>query len=78
MTSLSANIAVPGCELQDLHRRGLHRPAVPGLPVVTDVVWMLDDVDDVNGGTRVVPGSHRWDHALEEHAPADVRPNAST
>lgn len=74
MTSFSANITAPGCELQDLHTdQGYVTRPFPAYPIVTNVVWMLDDVDDVNGGTRVVPGSHLWDHSLEEHDPADVR-----
>lgn len=66
LTSFTANITAPGCELQDLHTdQGYVTRPFPAYPIVTNVVWMLDDVDDVNGGTRVVPRSHWWDHDLE-------------
>jgi ectoine hydroxylase-related dioxygenase (phytanoyl-CoA dioxygenase family) len=66
MTSFTANITAPGCELQDLHiDQGYVTRPLPLYAITTNVVWMLDDVDDVNGGTRVVPKSHLWDHDLE-------------
>lgn len=74
LTSFSANITAPRCELQDLHTdQGYVTRPLPPYPIVTNVVWLLDDVDDVNGGTRVVPKSHLWDHPLDEHDSRDVR-----
>lgn len=65
LSSFTANITSPGCELQDLHTdQGYVTRPFPRYPIVTNVVWMLDDVDDVNGGTRVVPRSHLWEHDL--------------
>src|SRR5207248_8817017 len=34
-------------------------PFVPNTPLSVNVVWMLDDFTEMNGATRVVPGSHR-------------------
>ncbi len=60
LSSLTANIAGPGGERQMLHRdQGYLRFATP-IPVVANIGWMLDDVTEENGGTRLIPRSHRW------------------
>lgn len=45
-------------------QQGLHTdwiPRKPGDPYfVLTAIWMLDDFTEANGGTRVVPGSHRF------------------
>ena len=57
--SLNARIVRPGDPLQDLHSD------IPGdmlnmtLPVMMNTVWLPDDLSATNGGTRVVPGSHK-------------------
>jgi ectoine hydroxylase-related dioxygenase (phytanoyl-CoA dioxygenase family) len=67
MTSYSANITAPGCPDQALHQdQGYVTRPYPAYPIVTNVVWTLDDVNATNGGTRVVPGSHLWDEPLPE------------
>ena len=53
-------------------QQGLHGDAAPRGPhepfhVVT-CLWMLDDFTADNGAPRVVPGSHRWAHALPKTA----------
>jgi ectoine hydroxylase-related dioxygenase (phytanoyl-CoA dioxygenase family) len=35
----------------------------PHDPVVCTTIWALTDFSDENGGTRLVPGSHKFDHA---------------
>jgi len=60
----------PGEPAQVLH----HDDAVYPLPrphdqVVVTCMWPFDDFTDLNGATRLVPGSHRW---------TDRRPEEST
>ena len=57
--SLNARIVRPGDPEQ-----GLHSDISAGLlnmasPVMMNTVWMLDDFSEENGGTRIVPGSHK-------------------
>ncbi|MGD9701560.1 MAG: phytanoyl-CoA dioxygenase family protein [Acidimicrobiia bacterium] len=67
LTSFTANITAPGCELQMLHQdQGYVNWPQPKYPIVTQVIWMLDDVTEHNGGTHVVPGSHLWEHPLTD------------
>lgn len=73
LTSFTANITAPGCEQQILHQdQGYVSHPQPAYAIVANVAWMLDDVDEVNGGTRVVPGSHLWDHPLGQEPPHEV------
>ncbi|MCW0216499.1 MAG: phytanoyl-CoA dioxygenase family protein [Pseudonocardia sp.] len=79
LTSFTANITTPGCELQVLHQdQGYVNRPQPTYAIVANVAWMLDDVDEVNGGTRVVPGSHLWDHPLGEHPVGEAAPREIT
>jgi ectoine hydroxylase-related dioxygenase (phytanoyl-CoA dioxygenase family) len=67
MTSFGANITAPGCEPQALHQdQGYITRPFPEYGLVCNVVWTLDDVDERNGGTTVVPGSHRWTDELTD------------
>ncbi len=34
-------------------------PVPPGRQCIANAFWMLDDMDESNGGTRLIPGSHR-------------------
>ncbi len=53
----------PGAEAQGLHRDGSIYPVRhPTPPMLIATMWALTDFTAKNGGTRVVPGSHRWDH----------------
>ena len=57
--SLNSRIVRPGDGEQDFHSD------IPGYmlnlasPVMMNTVWMLDDFSPENGGTRIVPGSHK-------------------
>ena len=59
LSSLSSRAALPNGQGQ----QGLHtdwREAVPpGNYFVCNAVWLIDDYTEENGGTRVIPGSHR-------------------
>jgi ectoine hydroxylase-related dioxygenase (phytanoyl-CoA dioxygenase family) len=56
----------PGAPAQDLHRDGLLYPVRhPCPPMILPTMWALSDFTAQNGGTRVVPGSHLWEHERE-------------
>jgi ectoine hydroxylase-related dioxygenase (phytanoyl-CoA dioxygenase family) len=51
----------PGEAAQRLHRDDSVYPvARPHAELVINTMWALDDFTPENGGTLVVPGSHRW------------------
>jgi ectoine hydroxylase-related dioxygenase (phytanoyl-CoA dioxygenase family) len=50
---------------------GLDRPHKA---VVCNTMWALTDFTEANGATRVVPGSHRFDHPPEYGAPIESIP----
>lgn len=58
--SITANIAGPG-NVDALHADQFYVPTPwPPYPLLANVAWMLDDYTAENGGTNVVPGSHKW------------------
>ncbi len=59
--SVISNISYPGCHPQGLHQdQSLIAPYVtPQAPVLVNTIYILQDVNEVNGGTLVIPGSHR-------------------
>lgn len=58
---------LPGEVAQELHRDGgIYPIRFPGIPMTLATIWALTDFTADNGGTNVVPGSHRWPH---ERAP---------
>jgi ectoine hydroxylase-related dioxygenase (phytanoyl-CoA dioxygenase family) len=59
LSSLTANIARPGGEVMYLHADQGYLGFWTPKPVVANILWMLDDFTDENGGTRLIPGSHR-------------------
>jgi ectoine hydroxylase-related dioxygenase (phytanoyl-CoA dioxygenase family) len=59
--SFAANIARPGSYPQNLHQDSgaIHPIQTPGAPVLVNTVYIMQDVNEVNGGTLVIPTSHR-------------------
>lgn len=59
--SFIANISFPGCHPQGLHQdQGFLAPLLPAEgPVLVNTIYILQDVNEVNGGTLLIPGSHR-------------------
>ena len=60
--SLLSNISYPGCHPQPMHQdQTFIAPYNPAeAPVLVNTMYILQDVDEVNGGTLIVPGSHRY------------------
>jgi ectoine hydroxylase-related dioxygenase (phytanoyl-CoA dioxygenase family) len=59
--SLLANISYPHCHPQPMHMdQTFVAPFHPvEAPVLVNVMYVLQDVDERNGGTLLVPGTHR-------------------
>lgn len=56
----------PGQEAQPMHEDTQQIPLPrPHPPLSINAIWALSDFTEENGATRVVPGSHRLDHAPE-------------
>lgn len=59
--SMSAIEILPGETAQPLHRDdSLYPIENAGMELLIGVMWALDDFTEENGGTRVVPRSHRF------------------
>ena len=51
----------PGEEAQPLHADDMYMQLPrPHRPLICNAIWALSDFTEANGGTRVVPGSHKW------------------
>ena len=59
--SFASNIARPGSYPQSLHQDSgaIHPIQTPGAPILVNTVYIMQDVNEVNGGTLVIPTSHR-------------------
>jgi ectoine hydroxylase-related dioxygenase (phytanoyl-CoA dioxygenase family) len=59
--SLLANISYAGCHPQPMHQDQTWLAPIHTVeaPVLVNTMYVLQDVDDHNGGTLLVPGSHR-------------------
>jgi ectoine hydroxylase-related dioxygenase (phytanoyl-CoA dioxygenase family) len=58
LSSHTANIAGPGGEPMVLHTDQGYAPRSVDMALTMNVMWMLVDFTEENGGTRLVPGSH--------------------
>jgi len=59
--SMAGNISYPGCKPQSLHQdQGAILPLqTPQSPVLVNTMYILQDVNEKNGGTLLIPSSHR-------------------
>jgi hypothetical protein len=75
LSSFTANIARPGGVPMYLHSDQGYVDFWTPKPLVANILWMLDDFTEANGGTRLVPGSHlnpeRTDYALGDTVAAE-------
>ena len=61
ISSLTAIEIMPGEKEQALHRDDTVYPIdIAGMELTVGVMWSLSDFTEENGGTRVIPGSHRY------------------
>ncbi|HVX20470.1 MAG TPA: phytanoyl-CoA dioxygenase family protein [Acidimicrobiales bacterium] len=64
ISSLSSIAIGPGEQAQPVHADDQMLPLPrPHVPIVCNTMWAITDFTEANGATRVVPGSHRRDHA---------------
>ena len=59
--SFASNIARPGSYPQTLHQDSgaIHPIQTPGAPILVNTVYIMQDMNEVNGGTLIIPTSHR-------------------
>ncbi|MBM3264397.1 MAG: phytanoyl-CoA dioxygenase family protein [candidate division Zixibacteria bacterium] len=57
--SLNSRIVRPGDDAQGFHSDIPREMLNMASPVMMNTVWLLDDFSPENGGTRVVPGTHK-------------------
>ncbi len=59
--SFIANVSYPGCHPQGMHQdQALAAPyRMLEAPFLVNTIYILQDVDEHNGGTLIIPGSHR-------------------
>jgi ectoine hydroxylase-related dioxygenase (phytanoyl-CoA dioxygenase family) len=75
VSSLSSIRICPGETEQPIHADDQLIPIPkPHVPTVCNSMWALTDFTDANGATRIVPGSHLWDHSPEYGKPYDSIP----
>lgn len=70
ISSLSSIDILPGEVAQPIHADDQLIPIPkPHPPTVCNSMWALTDFTEENGATRLVPGSHLWDHDPEYGKP---------
>jgi len=73
ISSLSSIRILPGEIAQPIHADDQLLPIPkPHIPTVCNSMWALTDFTDANGATRLVPGSHLYDHSPDYGAPYDT------
>ena len=61
ISNFTANIALPGSRSMRLHSdQSIVVPEPWYHPWALNIIWCLDDVDEENGATRYIPGSHKF------------------
>lgn len=60
-----ARSPAPGSKAQQLHLDA-NLPGAGAFPLSAVAVWLLDDFTELNGATRLVPGSHRFSSFPED------------
>ena len=66
VSSLSSISIDPGEAAQPIHADDTLIPVPrPHAPMVCNSMWALTDFTEANGATRIVPGSHKFDHTPE-------------
>ncbi|KAF2122237.1 hypothetical protein BDV96DRAFT_482772 [Lophiotrema nucula] len=59
LSSYTANINRPGSKGMGMHTDQITiNPAIPQYPLGLNLMWFLTDVNEENGGTRILPKSH--------------------
>ena len=75
LSTLTSNLIYPGANDIPFHidnaLSAMPEP-LPSFPMFVNSLWLLDDFTPENGGTRFVPGSHRW---LQKPPPAGAPPS---
>jgi len=75
ISSLSSIDILPGEVAQPIHADDQLIPLPkPHPPTVCNTMWALTDFTEANGATRIIPGSHLWDHNPDYGAPYDSIP----
>jgi ectoine hydroxylase-related dioxygenase (phytanoyl-CoA dioxygenase family) len=66
LSSFCSLILGPGQEAQPIHEDTQLIPLPrPHIPITLNAIWALSDFNHDNGSTRIIPGSHRYDHSPE-------------
>lgn len=60
LSSFQANILQGGAKAQKLHIDTPVPEPLPSWPLKANSIWMLDDFNENNGATEVLPGSHKF------------------
>ena len=64
LSSMTAVVVEPGEKARPVRASDQLVPmAKPHMPVMCRMIWALDDFKEINGATKVVPGSHKADHS---------------
>lgn len=69
LSGLAAQITRNGRTAQKIHTDQDQLPLDPSQAYMVNVLFMVSDFTQANGGTRVVPGSHRWPRPPWSRAP---------